>query len=66
MGTNFKTSDTNCTDIERLNEQYKKSCLDSTKRDLNSIINNYIDDETIDSDHKQKIIDMIVTLLTLK
>jgi len=51
--------------IEELNTQYKRDCLDGTKTGLNTMINNFIDDESITSDYKQKIINMIVMLLTL-
>jgi len=51
--------------IEELNIQYKRACLDGTKTGLNTMINNFIDDESITSDFKQKIINMIVMLLTL-
>lgn len=54
------------TNNEMLNEQYKKACLDQTKRRLNDLINNFLDDENIDSNYKSRIIDMIVGLLTLK
>lgn len=54
------------TNNEMLNEQYKKECLDQTKRRLNDLINNFLDDENIDSNYKSRIIDMIVGLLTLK
>lgn len=51
--------------IEELNVRYKKSCLEGTKAGLNSMIGNFIDDESITSDYKQKIINMIVSLLAL-
>lgn len=54
------------TNNEMLNEQYKKACLDQTKKRLNDSINNFLDDENIDSNYKSRIIDMIVRLLTLK
>lgn len=54
------------TNNEMLNEQYKKACLDQTKKRLNDSINNFLDDENIDSNYKSRIIDMIVGLLTLK
>lgn len=54
------------TNNEMLNEQYKKACLDQTKRRLDDSINNFLDDENIDSNYKSRIIDMIVGLLTLK
>ena len=52
--------------LKELNDCYKKSCIDRTKRDLNEMINNFIDDDNTDGDYKDKIIDMIVCLLSLK
>lgn len=54
------------TNNEMLNENYKKACLNQTKRRLNDLLNNFLDDENIESNYKSKIIDMIVALLTLK
>lgn len=54
------------TDNELLNLNYKKACLNQTKRRLNDSINKFLDDENIDSNYKSRIIDMIVGLLTLK
>lgn len=54
------------TDDEMLNENYKKVCLNQTKKRLNDQINKFLDDENIDSNYKSRIIDMIVGLLTLK
>lgn len=54
------------TNNEMLNEQYKSACLGQTKRRLNDLINNFLDDENIDSNYKSRIIDIIVGLLTLK
>ena len=66
MKNSFQEEKKNMTNNEMLNEQYKKSCLDQTKRQLNDSINNFLDDENIDSNYKSRIIDMIVGLLTLK
>jgi len=60
MNTNTK-----CEKFEELNEKYKRSCLDATKIGINSMVNKFIDYESIDSDYKPKIINMMVTLLTL-
>lgn len=54
------------TNNEMLNENYKKSCLNQTKRQLNDLLNIFLDDENIDSNYKSRIIDMIVRLLTLR
>lgn len=54
------------TDYEMLNDNYKKACLNQTKKRLNDLINKFLDDENIDSNYKSRIIDMIVGLLTLK
>lgn len=54
------------TNNEMLNENYKKACLNQTKRRLNGLLNKFLDDENIDSNYKSRIIDMIVRLLTLK
>lgn len=54
------------TDNELLNLNYKKACLNQTKRRLNDSINKFLDDENIDFNYKSRIIDMIVGLLTLK
>lgn len=51
--------------IEELNVQYKQACLDGTKAGINTMVNNFIDDESISSDYKQKVINMMVALLTL-
>ena len=51
---------------EILNENYKKACLDQTKRRLNDLLDKFLDDENIDSNYKSRIIDMVVGLLTLK
>ncbi len=54
------------TNNEMLNENYKKACLNQTKRQLNDLLNIFLDDENIDSNYKSRIIDMIVRLLTLR
>lgn len=54
------------TNNEMLNENYKKACLNQTKRQLHESLDKFLDDENIDSNYKGKIIDMIVALLTLK
>lgn len=54
------------TDNEKLNENYKKACLNQTKKRLNDLLNKFLDDENIDSNYKSRIIDMIVGMLTLK
>lgn len=54
------------TNNDMLNENYKKACLNQTKRRLNDLLNKFLDDENIDSNYKSRIIDMIVGLLTLK
>lgn len=41
-------------------------CLNQTKRQLNDLLNIFLDDENIDSNYKSRIIDMIVRLLTLR
>ena len=53
------------TDNEMLNENYKKACLDQTKRRLNDLINQFLEDENIDSNYKSRIVNMITSLLTL-
>ena len=53
-------------ELERLREKYKNSCRKETKRELNDMINNFVDDDNIDKVYKDKIIDMIVGLLKLK
>ncbi len=53
------------TDNEMLNENYKKACLDQTKRRLNDLINKFLEDENIDSNYKSRIVNMITSLLTL-
>ena len=54
------------TNNEMLNENYNKACLNQTKRQLNDLLNIFLDDENIDSNYKSRIIDMIVRLLTLR
>lgn len=54
------------TDNEVLNANYKKACLNQTKRRLNDLINNFLEDGNMEDSYKQKIIDMIAGLLTLK
>jgi len=51
--------------IEELDVRYKQACLEGTKAGLNTMMNTFIDDESISSDYKQKIINMIVSLLAL-
>lgn len=53
-------------EFEKLARQYKESCIRETKRDLNNMINNFIDDDDIDKNYKVEIINMIVCLLKLK
>lgn len=53
------------TNNEVLNANYKKACLDQTKRWLNDSINKFLEDENIDSNYKSRIVDMIASLLTL-
>ena len=40
--------------------------MEETKSNLNDMINNFIDDNSIENAYKDKIINMIVGLLTLK
>ena len=54
------------TNNEILNENYKKACLNQTKRRLHDSLDKFLDDENIDSDYKSRIVDMIVNLLALK
>lgn len=54
------------TNTETLNKNYKKACLNQTKRRLHDSIDKFLDDGNIDSDYKSRIVDMIVGLLTLK
>lgn len=54
------------TNNEMLNENYKKACLNQTKRRLHDSFDKFLDDENIDSNYKSKIVDMIVGLLKLK
>ena len=54
------------TNNEMLNENYKKACLEQTKRRLYDSLDKFLDDENIESNYKSKIIDMIAGLLTLK
>lgn len=51
--------------LKKISENYKNSCRKETKRELNDMINNFVDDD-IDKAYKDKIIDIIVGLLTLK
>lgn len=53
-------------DLKKLSEDYKNSCRKETKRELNDMISNFVDDDNIDKAYKDKIIDIIVGLLTLK
>lgn len=50
---------------EILNENYKKACLIQTKRRLYDSLEKFLDDEKIDCNYKNRIIDMIIGLLTL-
>lgn len=52
--------------LKKISENYKNSCRKETKRELNDMINNFVDDDDIDKAYKDKIIDIIVGLLTLK
>lgn len=54
------------TDNDTLNKNYKNVCLNQTKRQLNDLLNKFLDSKNIDSTYKSRIIDMIVGLLTLK
>lgn len=54
------------TNNEMLNGNYKKACLNQTKRRLHDSLDKFLDNENIDSDYKSRIVDMIVGLLTLK
>lgn len=54
------------TDNDMLNKNYKNVCLNQTKRQLNELLNKFLDSKNIDSTYKSRIIDMIVGLLTLK
>lgn len=54
------------TDNEVLNANYKRACLNETKRRLNDSIDKFLEDDNIDGNYKDKIISMIVGLLTLK
>lgn len=51
---------------EKLNKKYKAACRNETKSSLNDMINNFVDDENVDKVYKDKIINIIVGLLTLK
>jgi len=53
-------------EFEKLSEDYKRACMGETKSSLNEMINNFVDDDNLDGDYKDKIINMIVGLLTLK
>lgn len=53
-------------EFEKLKKNYIKACREETKRNLNEMINNFVDDDNMDKDYKDKIISMIVELLTLK
>ena len=53
-------------DFDQLKEDYLKVCREDTKKNLNDMINNFVDDDNVDKDYKDKIISMIVGLLTLK
>lgn len=52
--------------LKKISKDYKNSCRKETKRELNDMINNFVDDDDIDKAYKDKIIDIIVGLLTLK
>ena len=54
------------TNNEMLNTNFKKACLEQTKRRLNDLLDKFLEDENIDSNYKGRIIDMVVALLTLK
>lgn len=62
----FQEEERHMTNNDMLNKNYKKACLNQTKRRLNDLLNKFLDDENIDSNYKSRIIDMIVGLLTLK
>lgn len=66
MKNSFQLEERHMTNNDMLNENYKKACLNQTKRRLNDLLNKFLDDENIDSNYKSRIIDMIVGLLTLK
>lgn len=52
-------------DNEMLSANYKRACLNQTKRRLNDSINKFLEDENIDSNYKSKIIELIASLLAL-
>lgn len=53
-------------EFEKLCENYRKACREETKRNLNNMINDFVDDDNVDKGYKDKIINMIVELLALK
>ena len=66
MKNSFQLEERHMTNNDMLNENYKKACLNQTKRRLHESLDKFLDDENIDSNYKSRIIDMIVRLLTLR
>lgn len=52
--------------LKNLNYEYKKNCIEKTKKELIDKIGNFIDDDSIDKNYKDKILNMIFSLLELK
>lgn len=51
--------------IKELNKKYANAFKESAKNELVLLLNDFIDNETIDKDYKQKILDSVTNLLTL-
>lgn len=44
------------TDNDMLNKNYKNVCLNQTKRQLNELLNKFLDSKNIDSTYKELLI----------
>ncbi len=55
-----------CNKIKELSTEYKNSCNKSCKKELQLLLENFIDSNSLDSSYKEKILMIIVNLLTLK
>lgn len=52
-------------DNNELNKQYTIACIEQTKRDMKNMIDDFIDDKTIDNGHKQQVINIIASLIKI-
>lgn len=53
-------------EFTRLDNEYKISCRKELKKEMTELVDKFIDDDSIDNEYKQKIINMITTLISLK